>query len=146
MSDTLWQTIIGGIVTIFLAYFQYKIKIGVDKNSEDIKDTAEVVAETKVVAAETKDAIIDTKKVLLNTTDLQNQVIKDTHTLVNSNMGVQLEVNRKLAEEVLRLIGNDPKKKAEAEAQLSIINEEIKRHDERQAEVDQIKNKEPEKR
>lgn len=77
MSDLVWQAIIAGTVTIILALIQ--IWAGVISRKA-----------LNNVAKEVKDTSVTLKTI--------EKVGKDTHTLVNSNMGIQLKLGMDLSE------------------------------------------------
>lgn len=90
MSDVLWQAIIAGFVTLALGYMQYRTKSAVVSTAASAAQEVEQVAKkTEIVRTtlETSTAATDLKL------DGLAKVAKDTHTLVNSNMGVQLKLN-----------------------------------------------------
>lgn len=79
--------------------------------------------------AKVKEAQVDKKL------DLAAKVAKDTHTLVNSNMGVQLQLSAVSLRELA-----DLKKTPKAEAQAKLAEMAFVEHQQKQAVVDAGKN------
>jgi hypothetical protein len=110
MSDIFWQALIGGAVTVVLAYMQLLTRRSMEERADRAVAKAEVVKNTLQTAnARTAAKVAEVKASLENsssTTELrlgEMKIVADqTHTLVNSAMGIQLqmhaETTRRIAE------------------------------------------------
>lgn len=108
--DALWGPLIAGIVTLGLAWIQYQTKkleravCGVDNKLEVTKNKLEV---TKKVVDKVDDKLEITK-----------EVVDSTHTLVNSNMQVQLEISALALKRLAELTKDPVDREAADKAQL----------------------------
>jgi hypothetical protein len=63
MSDAVWQTLIGAVAAAFLAWLQYRTKVAVDKNHEDL---ASGLADNTKLTKVASDAAVAAKDAMLN--------------------------------------------------------------------------------
>lgn len=127
-EEALIQAAIAAIVTIVLAYFQMRTKNAVDIASKDAKVISDVAA---VKTEEVKEILAQTTAVTEDKlTDLQ-QVSKDTHTLVNSNMGLQLRLHAMVTKRLAAITGNEAD-----EAAAELAEHMLLEHEAKQAKVD----------
>lgn len=134
MSDVFWQALIAGIVTLVLAYMQMRTKQAVVSTASDAKIEVVKVAEKAEQVKTTLE--VSTKKTDAALIGLA-RVAKDTHTLVNSNMGIQLKLHAATSKR-LALISKDPDDIAAAELAELLFQE----HNKKQAIVDSSYRKE----
>jgi hypothetical protein len=113
MSDIVWQAIIGGCVTVVLAWLQLRTQV-------IMKNTAKsAVATGKEAASKADDVKQDLKK---TTGAIREQltelgvVSRDTHTLVNNNMAIQLRLNASLSRRLADMTGKQEDKDAAEQA------------------------------
>jgi hypothetical protein len=145
VSDVVWQACIGGVVTIVLAFMQYRTKMSVDKGISNNVDTARIVAEnveqvkaTAQVAAdkveEVKAALTDTNTQTKDKLDDLAKTANATHTLVNSNFGVILKTASIALHRVAELTGHADDITAASSAQKALDD-----HESKQATIDAMK-------
>jgi len=105
MDASGWAIVIGAvfigitqIVSMILAYLREQAKMvrdmAVAKKVEEVKDQAEQAAEQ---VKEVKTALEETTSATSEKLDKIAETSDKTHTLVNSNMGVQLKLNAELS-------------------------------------------------
>ncbi len=114
VSDVVWQALIAAAMTIIMAYMSQRTKDAVAKTADAAAGKAEEVKTTLAAATAQQDGKLDR-----------------IHTLVNSNMGVQLRMTAELAR-WKAVQTRDPKHIAEAENAERLYRE----HVEKQAAVD----------
>lgn len=109
ISDVTWQALIAGVVTVILAYMSHRTKQKVEDEAGQSKVR---VREVKVKVEEVKDSVDEIKESVAHTEGETAarlkaiaRIAQDTHTLVNSNMGVQLEAVARGLREIARLRG-----------------------------------------
>ena len=122
VSDVVWQALIGGIVTLALAWMAQRTKQAVEDNTKEARKAAEQAA-GKVEAV---------KNTLDETTLSTDKKLNDIHTLVNSNMGVQL----KIAATALKRIASMTSHPDDIAAS-NLANTKLAEHESKQNEVDQ---------
>ncbi len=157
MNDSIWQTLITSFFTFLglsiIALFQFKTAKAVREGSqeqqlaafkarEDTKVVATKVKEVADIAAVTAEntiaqkgltAAINDKLIDVITISKASQSIGiDTHTLVNSNMGVQLELTAAVSKRIASMTKDPEDIKA---SQLADVK--LKDHIEKQAAVDE---------
>jgi hypothetical protein len=127
ISDVLWQALIAAVVTLVLGWMQMRTKNAVVTSAENAAVKVETVKNV-LAAVDTR-----TSQKLEDLADVTNA----THTLVNSNMGVQLQLNATLARRVAELTKSplDAEVADKADRMLSD-------HQSRQSIVDGVKAKE----
>lgn len=144
MSDVVWQALIAGIVTVVLAWLQMRTQAAIKEAAhlaavkvEEVQRGAELSAELAAIKVES------VAKTLANTTMSANEkfanlteLTKDTHSLVNSNMAVQLKLTATVSRRLAELTGlAEDIKAAELAEHLSM------EHDTKQAALDVAKEK-----
>jgi hypothetical protein len=115
ISDALWHSIIGGGVLIIIALLQIWQATITIRAAHDAKTAA---SSASVAVAEVADKA-----------EALSVVINDTHTLVNSNMGVQLRLGMELAEWKAAQT-NDPQHIADAKLARAMYEEHVKKQEE----------------
>lgn len=102
IGDAVWSGAITAIVAVMLAWMNHRAKRASDAAEVAAKaaDRAATAAATKV--EEVKEALAETTAETAETLADIARVGHDTHTLVNSNMAVQLRLNKVMA---VRLAG-----------------------------------------
>jgi Na+-translocating ferredoxin:NAD+ oxidoreductase RnfG subunit len=93
VSDVVFQALIAGVVTIVLAYMQQKTKKAVDSASQNADDASHRAV---VKAEEVKQALAKSEDSTTQKLNGLAKVAKATHTLVNSNMEIELKDNAEL--------------------------------------------------
>lgn len=58
MSDAVWQTVVGGIVAIVLAWMSHRAKAAADKAAQETKRVGEQVEEVHKSTNSMKDALV----------------------------------------------------------------------------------------
>lgn len=109
LNDVTWQALIGAVVTIVLAYMQYRTRTTVqdtaDESKVKVKEVRVRVEEVKESVDDIKDAVEQKEGEMAERLKSIARIAQDTHTLVNSNMGVQLEAVARGLREIARLRG-----------------------------------------
>jgi hypothetical protein len=102
MSDIFWQAFFGAIVSIILGWMQYRTKRSVDKAAKKADEHADRTAdrvEKMQDSVTRKDEKVEAKLQSLE------KVGKETHSLVNGALGVQLKITSILARRLAEMPG-----------------------------------------
>lgn len=124
ISDVVWQAIIAGVVTCVLAYIGQRAASKAQEAATRVEEVRATLEDTTKV---TDTKLNDIAEVTTNT----NKTASEVHTLVNSNMEVQLKISM-VALRRLSQLTKDPDDIAAFEAAEKLYKEHI----EKQSEVD----------
>lgn len=139
VPEAVLQSLIAGVVTLTLAYMQHRTNISVRRASDlasaatqqaavavrEVKDTVKVAsAHAVTAAAQVHSVAAKTDKKL----DEISKTATDTHTLVNSNMAVQLKLHAVTARR-LSEITKDPVDIKAAELAEQLVSEHETKQD-----------------
>jgi hypothetical protein len=94
VSDVVWQALIAAAVTLILARMQRDTKKAVKEAGDEATASADAA---RVRTEEVRRVLSTTTQATGEKLDGLAKVAKDTHTLVNNNMGVQLRLNAELS-------------------------------------------------
>ncbi len=103
MTDVVWQAMIAAGVTIILTWMQMRTKLAVEQASQQATKKANQVATKMEEAAVRVEEVKDTLNGRTEKFDELKDVALATHTLVNSNYEIQLQLTATYARELVEL-------------------------------------------
>lgn len=130
ISELTWQAIIGGVVTIVLAWMQYHTRQTVQDTAQRAKVRVQrvkaKVEEVEKAVEAVQETVDRTEVKTLEHLESLGRVTTDTHTLVNSNMGIQLEAVARALREIANMRGGPGDEAAAEQAEQAYQDHESK--------------------